>query len=88
MKLNEVLELIEALHDSKEQIALISGSIKDLLLTLGPDVKDLVLKMCLGYADIQSEVFKFYIEEGFTREEAFTLILNINMALSSINKRK
>jgi len=85
------IEREAAIQQIKEAIDIYRPSVSELtgiLLSFGPELYKLFEGMGLGLADLQTAVFKRFLDNGFTRQEAMELITANKQTLKDGFKRK
>ena len=65
---------------------LVIETLKEALSPFAPEFKAFYKSGRFGIAEVDKEVFDYYLTQGFTRTEAFELLLNNKMRIESLMK--
>jgi hypothetical protein len=74
--LDEIEENLPKVKRVLEKFKPVLKEVLEELLEFGPVTKESLSHIACGIADIRSAAFKRYLKNGFTREEALSLVMN------------
>ena len=74
MKSTEIVELVEELTKNAEEFKELANAFADIAPQFGPALYKVMEPLAIGVTKLFIAQFNCYIENGFSREEAITLI--------------